>query len=1309
VFFEPRVRQFENLAEAHPPRGVAMNRNGGAVLAALIVVSLLASGGSHSILYTGGEGKAERGAAETARAPETTSEGETKNENWTVPPDPRCFLIGAIREFYGSKNPAGPEISPSPLPAGPYNQAYHFNRYGCPEGIVDEKNRGKPQDTSAMSPRTWGVPPGEKAPIRFMIVTAPDPAHTHLSLFFDRTMDAVQQATQAAEYVFSRAAMPWNAAPQGASDLGDKLAWDSYQVGREKLPGLMIFRQIDLVHPHLLDNEDLFIFVVGETPTGGIHKAQFENALLIADDIRNVQGFRAAGDLAIMGPTFSGSLPSLNDLLTKDAGLICRFVKTPTCNLEIHSGTVTSYFWGSWFIAQSESTKKANLVGQPQPNFITFQESDTYSECHFFAYAARQGYELGQIAELSEDETAFGQQSQQRAGKECRLNRVEENSDIVRLHFPREISQLRTAYQTELQTPQNEGGKPAPRTTLPLNLQDSGNDDDTVPTYAHQQQPLSQESVMLTIATALRTHHSRFVLLKASDPIDLLFLTRFLRQAYPQGRIVTVSADLLYRREVEDDLLHGIMAITPYSLLPRADDRVARPLSLKDQPHFDPVFPSSWASGAYNAMLSLLPFRQDQRTAIACGTGGGRICISAKLGPRPYTEYGWPSIGGTIPHERCSLSPVLWLTVLGRDSYWPVAILDPEKPGCKTSDGPASSRLESVMGPSVEKGYANANNPDTPLSWILLVALVLLLGLFYLRAMHNGSVFSGFGSYAIFAPGRGGDRNVLVATVAILTLWSLAFLALPLLWRMVGELGARQTASGRDFGLGLVTLTVWVALAYLYFLQIRRRILPSGTTFGSLKQWPRLALAVAILASLWLGAFGWTWARSGAPTANMGAFRFIHATSGVSPLPACLLLLVAGLWWSWHSLEGLALRDSRDPTLPSEDDLGRIKPVREGRWRFYQITQEGNRRLRDLLDTFPAERYAVYYPIVALAACALMALLAGQDPRHPIWTLESWWFDWLYLVLLLAVTFLLVLELGRLTAGWIEFRLVLRALEALPLRRTFCYIDGFSWKRLWSIGGGSSHDSDRAFSREMTAWRYLVAWEKERNSFDWLEAQNAAIAQAIGDFPETLDAAYHKPEKSLETERNEKVLAKIAVLRQVLAKACAMVFNSLRETWDQESGPSLYDLDDPNEAAEDKVADTVRIREQFVALVYVNFIVTVVLRMRTMIVNVAGLYVCALLSLSSYPFEPKVVLRPALILAFFAIIAIIGWVYAQMHRDATLSRLTDTTPGELGADFYFKMGGFIILPLISLLVSQFPDISNFVFSWLQPAAQALNH
>jgi len=61
----------------------------------------------------------------------------------------------------------------------------------------------------------------------------------------------------------------------------------------------------------------------------------------------------------------------------------------------------------------------------------------------------------------------------------------------------------------------------------------------------------------------------------------------------------------------------------------------------------------------------------------------------------------------------------------------------------------------------------------------------------------------------------------------------------------------------------------------------------------------------------------------------------------------------------------------------------------------------------------------------------------------------------------------------------------------------------------------------------------------------------------------------------------------------------------------------------------------------------------------------------------------------------------------QIRRDATLSLITDTSPGELGGDFWLKLLQFGALPLLSLLAAQFPEVANFLFSWLEPATQAL--
>src|ERR1700690_601776 len=56
----------------------------------------------------------------------------------------------------------------------------------------------------------WNVPLGDRAGIRFVIATVPDPVHTRLPLAFDRQIDAIEEAAQESGYLFARASMPWD-------------------------------------------------------------------------------------------------------------------------------------------------------------------------------------------------------------------------------------------------------------------------------------------------------------------------------------------------------------------------------------------------------------------------------------------------------------------------------------------------------------------------------------------------------------------------------------------------------------------------------------------------------------------------------------------------------------------------------------------------------------------------------------------------------------------------------------------------------------------------------------------------------------------------------------------------------------------------------------------------------------------------------------------------------------------------------------------------------------------------------------------
>jgi hypothetical protein len=82
--------------------------------------------------------------------------------------------------------------------------------------------------------------------------------------------------------------------------------------------------------------------------------------------------------------------------------------------------------------------------------------------------------------------------------------------------------------------------------------------------------------------------------------------------------------------------------------------------------------------------------------------------------------------------------------------------------------------------------------------------------------------------------------------------------------------------------------------------------------------------------------------------------------------------------------------------------------------------------------------------------------------------------------------------------------------------------------------------------------------------------------------------------------------------------------------------------------------------------------------------------------LSTYPFDPRQVLSGILI-AFIVLGIAVVKVYAEMHRDATLSYVTNTKPGTLDPEFWFKVLAFGLAPLAGLLTRVFPQNQRFHF------------
>jgi hypothetical protein len=96
-----------------------------------------------------------------------------------------------------------------------------------------------------------------------------------------------------------------------------------------------------------------------------------------------------------------------------------------------------------------------------------------------------------------------------------------------------------------------------------------------------------------------------------------------------------------------------------------------------------------------------------------------------------------------------------------------------------------------------------------------------------------------------------------------------------------------------------------------------------------------------------------------------------------------------------------------------------------------------------------------------------------------------------------------------------------------------------------------------------------------------------------------------------------------------------------------------------------------------------------------------------LLALNAYPVVPHHAIMIMLLTIFAGFVLTVFIVFSQMHRDPILSRTTSTEPGKLDIGFYQKLISVLGVPIIGLLASQFPEISSFLFSWLEPSLQTL--
>jgi hypothetical protein len=284
--------------------------------------------------------------------------------------------------------------------------------------------------------------------------------------------------------------------------------------------------------------------------------------------------------------------------------------------------------------------------------------------------------------------------------------------------------------------------------------------------------------------------------------------------------------------------------------------------------------------------------------------------------------------------------------------------------------------------------------------------------------------------------------------------------------------------------------------------------------------------------------------------------------------------------------------------------------------------------------------------------------------------------------------------------------------------------------------GGSVFDMrDKLTSRQMESLMHLrgslVAWQRHRDSEKppfvcgaESMTETPGTARWIGMIDKTIDqrVAFAKWYSLHWDNGNARRVVGLMSVQESLADTTGiMLIELLIPAWRAESdslllgpageakdsGQDKKDNADPAARSVARLPQHIRNMEELVCLVYMAFIQNTLGRMRSLVMGIICMFIAITVAISSYPFDPRPLLSGMVVLLFLILGSTIVLVYSQMHRDTTLSHLTDTKPGELGGDFWIKLIGFGAGPVLGLIASVFPEFTGFLFSWIQPGLGSL--
>lgn len=438
----------------------------------------------------------------------------------------------------------------------------------------------------------WHLPEHASIRVHAAVVTVPDPVETRLGRSFDIELAALVSAFQASDYVLDGFAFTWT--PRKLDQDGmQKVQGDK----RERdLPSVMLFRKDDWrdcrqsSSGKFCGSTYFALFLVGETPSSGVHPGAFARAARCAmaldggDRVRHraefndvdcdlpgavgagagLSGATCERHLQVIGPAFSGSMESMAAALAGTAAGLATNACGASGKLDIQllspSASIDSndnVRYHAYLTADGASGPKVNLhyrtlaysvfnqmrrVGEYLRNRICAKAAgqDTNTDTNrptVVVFSEESSFGLGAVKEIEPEK---GGSAKSGTGTECL------SPKFSNVQFPPNIASIRAEHMKQRQDRNSQARALMPERLLELDLTGVDQGIDQPPSYQPSLGSRSDELMLYQTFDALNEYvNPTAVVIVATDVRDRLFLLSEIRNAFPAALPIVLEQDNL--------------------------------------------------------------------------------------------------------------------------------------------------------------------------------------------------------------------------------------------------------------------------------------------------------------------------------------------------------------------------------------------------------------------------------------------------------------------------------------------------------------------------------------------------------------------------------------------------------------------------------------------------------------------------------------------------------------------------------------------------------------------------------------------